>query len=114
MRIVFLVYFFFGIFSQANAQKKGLLFSEKIDFEKQPKQIVEKENAEITDEMDRFLGFGFHFSVKKSPLDTKNVSRKNLFKEGVSVQFGVQLPKYLKTKPPEKLIKTGWILGLNL
>jgi len=114
MRIIFLIFILVGVLSQANAQKKGLLFSEKIDFEKQSKQIIEKIDAEMTDEMDRFLGFGFHFSVNKSPLDAKNVSRKKFFKEGVSVHFGVQLPKYLKTKPPEKLIKTGWILGLNL
>jgi hypothetical protein len=114
MRTILLFLFLVVSFGQAYAQRKSLVFSEKIDFEKQPKQIVEKENAEITDEMDRFLGFGFHFSVKKSPLDAKNVSRKNIFKEGVSVQFGIQLPKYLKTKPPEKLIKTGWNLGLNL
>lgn len=114
MRIVFLIFILIGVLSQANAQKKGLLFSEKIDFDKQPKQIVEKQEAEITEEMDRFLGFGFHFSVKKVPLETQNSDRKNKIKEGISVQFGFQMPKYLRTKPPEKLLKAGWKMGLNI
>jgi hypothetical protein len=114
MRIVFLIFILIGILSQANAQRKGLLFSEKIDFEKQPKQIIEKEEAEITEEMDRFLGFGFHFSVKTVPLASQNSDRKNKIKEGISVPLGFYMPKYLRTKPPEKLLKAGWKMGLNL
>jgi hypothetical protein len=114
MRIVFLILIMIGVLSQANAQRKGLLFSEKIDFDKQPKQIVEKQEAEITEEMDRFLGFGFHFSVKKVPLESQNSDRKNKIKEGISLQLGFQMPKYLRTKPPEKLLKAGWKMGLNL
>ena len=59
MPIVLLIFILIGALSEANAQRKGLLFSEKIDFDKQPKEIVEKQEAEITVEMDRFLGFGF-------------------------------------------------------
>ena len=114
MRIIYLVIILMSVFVQTNAQKKGLLFSEKIDFEKQPKQIIEKQDTEMTDEMDRFLGFGFHFSVKKVPLESQNSVLKNKIKEGISVQFGFQMPKYLRTKPPEKLLKAGWKMGLNL
>lgn len=114
MRIASLIFILIGILSQANAQKKSLLFSEKIDFDKQPKQIIEKQDTEMTDEMDRFLGFGLHFSVKKVPLESQNSDRKNKIKEGISLEFGFQMPKYLRTKPPEKLLKAGWKIGLNL
>lgn len=111
MRILFFFTVAMFVLGHANAQRRKLLFSEKIDFEKQPKDIVQKLDSEMTEEMDRFLGFGFHFSVKR--LSTKNITETKK-KDGLSVNFGFQLPKYLKTKPPEKLLKAGWNLGLNL
>jgi hypothetical protein len=33
---------------------------------------------------------------------------------GYNLQVGFQLPKFIKTNPPNKIFKIGWNLGLNI
>jgi hypothetical protein len=113
MRTLFLIAFLTVVFGQTNAQKKGLLFAEKINFEKQPEETVKKQDTELKEDMDKFLGFGLNFAVNRLQEEEKKSEGKKKKSEGISIQIGLKLPKYFKTKPPEKLLKVGWNLGLN-
>lgn len=105
-----IILFLFACFS-ANAQKTKLLIAEKVRFD----GINIKENAkideEIKDNMATFLGFGFNLSVKG--ID-ENVQKENKTKQKSAVRFqvGFQMPKFIKTNPPQKVFKAGWDLGI--
>jgi len=99
--------------SHAYAQKKKFIVAEKIKFEEKSVQENKQNDEELKEDMDTFLGFGFRLSITnvEEPLKEKeNTTQKK--KVGLRFQLGFQMPKYIKTQPPQKLFKTGWDLGI--
>lgn len=102
----------FGIFySNTYAQKTKLLLAEKVKYDATNAKENEKIDQEIKDEMTTFLGFGMRLSVKGVE-ETVKESNGQKTKSALRLQIGFQMPKYIKTNPPQKLIKLGWDLGI--
>lgn len=100
----------FSCFS-ANAQKTKLLIAEKVRFDETNIKENAKIDEEIKDNMGTFLGFGFNLSVKGVDEKIKE-ENKTKQKSAVRFQVGFQMPKFIKTKPPQKVFKLGWDVGI--
>jgi hypothetical protein len=100
----------FSCFS-ATAQKAKLLIAEKVRFNETNAKEVSKIDEEIKDKMTTFLGFGFDLSVKgvEEKVQEENKTKQ---KSAVRFQVGFQMPKFIKTKPPQKVFKLGWDVGI--
>jgi hypothetical protein len=95
----------------ATAQKTKLLIAEKVRFEETNVKENDKIDEEIKDKMTTFLGFGFDLSVKgvEEKVQEENKTKQ---KSAVRFQVGFQMPKFIKTKPPQKVFKLGWDVGI--
>jgi hypothetical protein len=100
----------FSCFS-ATAQKTKLLIAEKVHFDEVNVNKNNKVDEEIKDNMTTFLGFGFDLSVKgvEEKVQEENKTKQ---KSAVRFQVGFQMPKFIKTKPPQKVFKLGWDVGI--
>ena len=102
----------FGVLSgNVYAQKTKLLLAEKVNFDETKSMENQKNDRELKEEMTTFLGFGLRLSIKgvEETLKENDSSKK---KSALRLQFGFQMPKYIKTDPPQKLFKIGWDLGI--
>jgi hypothetical protein len=97
--------------SNAHAQKTKLLLAEKVKFEELQAKDSQKIDRELKDEMTTFFGFGIRLSLKgvEETIKDENNQKK---KSALRLQVGFQMPKYIKTNPPQKLFKIGWDLGI--
>lgn len=101
-----------GMFSsKIYAQKTKLLLAEKVKYEAVNAKENEKNDQELKEEMTTFLGFGLRLSLKgvEETVKEENSQKK---KSALRLQVGFQMPKYIKTQPPQKFFKVGWDLGI--
>lgn len=101
-----------GIFSSnVYAQKTKLLLAEKVKYEAINAKENEKNDQELKEEMTSFFGFGLRLSLKgvEETVKEENNQKK---KSALRLQVGFQMPKYIKTQPPQKFFKVGWDLGI--
>ncbi len=93
------------------AQKTKLLLAEKVKYEAANAKENEKNDQELKEEMTTFFGFGLRLSIKGVEETVKKESEQKK-KSALRLQVGFQMPKYIKTQPPQKLFKVGWDLGI--
>lgn len=93
------------------AQKTKLLLAEKVKYEAVNAKENEKNDQELKEEMTTFFGFGLRLSLKGIEETLKEESNQKK-KSVLRLQVGFQMPKYIKTQPPQKLFKVGWDLGI--
>ncbi|MCU0326083.1 MAG: hypothetical protein MUF45_12645 [Spirosomaceae bacterium] len=103
-----------GAFAQSSKRNK-LIVLEKANLDDTTKVENKGLDNEMKEDMNRFLGFGMHVSLKEREEETsQNVANSKKKKSGVTLQMGFQLPKFIKTDPPNKVYKLGWNLGINI
>lgn len=100
-----------GCGASAQAQRVKLLIAKKVDFEGMPEKVRKNIDRELKEEMDTFLGFGYRVSVDNFEETVKTVADKDKKKKAVRFQVGFQLPRFIKTDPPDKVFKVGWDFG---
>lgn len=102
-----------GAFAQSSKRSK-LIVLEKANLDDTTKVENKGLDNEMKEDMNRFLGFGMHVSLKEREESAHNVANSKKKKSGVTLQMGFQLPKFIKTDPPNKVFKLGWNLGINI
>ncbi len=100
-----------GCGASAQAQKVRLLIAKKVDFDKLPEKERKDFDQAMKEEMDKFLGFGLKLSVDNFEETVKTAADKVKEKKAVRFQVGFQLPRFIKTEPPDKVFKVGWDFG---
>lgn len=103
--------FLLGWGASAQAQRVRLLIAKKVDFEGMPEKVRKNTDQELKEEMDTFLGFGYKVSVDNLEETVQTAADKARKKKAVRFQVGFQLPRFIKTDPPDKVFKVGWDFG---
>jgi hypothetical protein len=93
------------------AKKTKLLLAEKVKYEAVGAKENQKNDQELKEDMTTFLGFGLRLSLKGVEETVKEESNQKK-KSALRLQVGFQMPKYIKTQPPQKFFKVGWDLGI--
>jgi hypothetical protein len=107
----FLLILIFTTHAQNKPKRQKIIVLERNDKEND-KNIENR----LREDMGRFLGFGMNVSLDSMEQEEEN-SKDNKRKKknsGYNLQVGFQLPKFIKTNPPNKIFKIGWNLGLNI
>lgn len=93
------------------AQKAKILLAKKVNFDGMSVNDEQKIDRKMKEEMDTFLGFGLKIGVDnvEETVKTDNQQKK---KSAMRFQVGLQLPKFIKTDPPNKVFKVGWDFGV--
>lgn len=102
---------FIGSFT-AHGQKKKFFVAEKIKYEQKTEKENKENDEELKDEMTSFMGFGFRLSITDVEEQIKDPNSKDKKKVGLRFQVGFQMPRFIKTKPPQKLFKAGMDVGI--
>ncbi|RFS14393.1 hypothetical protein [Emticicia sp. C21] len=97
----------------AQEQKKKFLVAEKINYDAKSVKENKETDDELKDEMTNFLGFGFRLSITNVEENAHDPTDKDKKKMGLRFQVGFQMPKFIKTKPPQKLFKAGMDVGIR-
>jgi hypothetical protein len=103
--------FLLGCGAAVQAQRVRLLIAKKVDFEGMPEKVRKNIDRELKEEMDTFLGFGLRMGVDNLEETVKTAEDKDKKKKAVRFQVGLQLPRFIKTDPPDKVFKVGWDFG---
>jgi hypothetical protein len=96
----------------AQAQKKKFFVAEKINYETKSAKENKENDEELKDEMTNFLGFGFRLSITNVEEKVNDSANKDKKKVGLRLQIGFQMPKFIRTNPPQKLFKAGMDVGI--
>jgi hypothetical protein len=116
----FFIFACFSLFStmaltQTVDKKNKLVVFEKANLDDTTQLDSKDLDEEIREEGKRFLGFKMHFAVKNmAESSDKNEHNSKKKKVGYKLQVGFQLPKFIKTDPPNKTFKLGWNMGLRI
>ncbi|MPR36298.1 hypothetical protein [Salmonirosea aquatica] len=110
-KVLICLLFLLGCGASAQAQRTRLLIAKKVDFEGMPEKVRKETDQELKEEMDTFLGFGYRISVDNFEEIVKTPADKIKKKKAVRFQVGFQLPRFIKTDPPDKVFKVGWDFG---
>ncbi|RYU97074.1 hypothetical protein [Emticicia agri] len=94
----------------AQEKKKKLFVAEKVNYDAKTAKENKETEDELKDEMTNFLGFGFRLSITN--MEEKLEDRKDKKKVGLRFQIGFQMPRFIKTDPPQKLFKAGMDVGI--
>lgn len=97
---------------RAQEKKKRFVVAEKINYEAKSAKENQENDEELKDEMTNFLGFGFRLSITNVEEKLDNSKNQDKKKLGLRFQVGFQMPRFIKTKPPQKLFKAGMDLGI--
>ncbi|GAB3502947.1 hypothetical protein GCM10027442_03340 [Emticicia fontis] len=97
---------------KAQEQKKKFFVAEKVNYDAKNAKENKENDDELKDEMTNFLGFGFRLSITNVEEKINNATDKDKKKVGLRFQVGFQMPKFIKTKPPQKLFKAGMDVGI--
>ena len=103
--------FLLGCGASAQAQRVRFLIAKKVDFERMPEKERKDLDRALKEEMDPFLGFGLRLKIDDFEETVKTVAAKDKKKKAVRFQVGLQLPRFIKTEPPDKVFKVGWDFG---
>ncbi len=68
-------------------------------------------DREMKEKMDKFLGFGLRLSADNVEETVETAVDKDKKKNAVRFQIALQLPRFIKTDPPDKVFKVGWDFG---
>ena len=96
----------------AQEKKKKFIVAEKINYESKSARENKENDEELKDEMTSFLGFGFRLSITNLEENVDNSKNQDKKKVGLRFQVGFQMPRFIKTKPPQKLFKAGMDVGI--
>lgn len=96
----------------AQEQKKKFLVAEKINYDNRSAKENKENDDELKDEMTNFLGFGFRLSIRNVEEKANSSAKDEKKKVGLRFQVGFQMPKFIKTNPPQKLFKAGMDVGI--
>jgi len=96
----------------AQEKKKKFFVAEKIDYDAKSEKEIKQTDAELKDEMTTFLGFGLRFSITNVDESLTPGDKEDKKKTGLRFQVGFQMPKFIKTKPPQKIFKAGMDVGV--
>ncbi|WP_259015838.1 hypothetical protein [Emticicia fluvialis] len=96
----------------AHGQKKKFIIAEKINYDEKTEKEKKETDKELKDDMTTFLGFGFRVSVTNVEEKLKDPANQDKKKMGFRFQIGLQMPKFIKTDPPQKLFKAGMDVGI--
>lgn len=110
-KLTILLILFIGSLS-AHGQKKKFVVAEKIKYEEKSEKENKENDEELKDEMTTFLGFGFRLSITEVEEPIKEANNQDKKKVGLRFQVGFQMPRFIKTKPPQKLFKAGMDVGI--
>ena len=88
--------------------KNKATFSRKVKYEAVNAKENEKNDQELKEEMTSFSGFGLRLSLKDDEETVKEENNQKK-KSALQLQVGFQMPNYIKTQPPQKFFKVGWI-----
>ncbi|MBA4849616.1 hypothetical protein [Emticicia sp. BO119] len=96
----------------AQEKKKKFFVAEKVNYEAKSVKENQENDDELKDEMTNFLGFGFRLSITNMEEKVNDPANKDKKKMGLRFQIGFQMPKFIKTNPPQKLFKAGMDVGI--
>jgi len=96
----------------AYGQKKKFFVAEKINYDEKTEKEKKETESELKDEMTTFLGFGLRLSITNVEEKLKDPANQDKKKMGLRFQVGFQMPKFIKTDPPQKLFKAGMDVGI--
>jgi hypothetical protein len=103
--------FLLGCGASAQAQWVKLLIAKKVNFEEMPEKVRKDIDRELQEDMDTFMGFGLKMGIDKLEETVKTETDKEKKKKAVRFQVGLQLPRFIKTDPPDKVFKVGLDFG---
>jgi hypothetical protein len=107
--ILFGLFFTFSFVAHAQNQPTK---QKAISLKRSENDNTQAIDNKLKEDMGRFLGFGMNVIV--DPIEKEDTEKKKTKKAGYNLQIGFQLPKFIKTNPPNKLYKIGWSLGVNI
>ncbi|WP_337044312.1 hypothetical protein [Emticicia sp. 17c] len=111
-KLTLLIILFVGSFSVYGQQKKKFFVAEKIDYDHKSVKENKQTEEELKNEMTSFLGFGFRLSITNVEEEVKESAKEDKKKFALRFQVGFQMPKFIKTKPPQKVFKAGMDVGI--
>jgi hypothetical protein len=88
-----------------------------VAIDRDKKETNKVNDNKFREDMGRFMGFGIGLTLDSVEEEEENNSTDNKRKKknsGYNLQMGFQLPRFVKTNPPNKVFKVGWKLGFNI